>query len=277
MSTTISLRLIVRFENRETFVRIYVPQTHTVGELITYIDDRLLEQNLEGDIYYMFNEFQLDTVEEAMLGGPLFPEEIMLISSMIENNSLLFADVNLVAGANESPLFPAVAVPAQPQAPLNVQNIIGDVNVLNIDQQAEIMDLNSFLDIFNTLTNLTVQPIPLPPPTAAQPLPAGNGLNALLALLQLPVVQPRLEDVIVGLDKNDLDKLRVDTFSNFSGTDSNQRDTCSVCLDKLVETDMCRELKCNHLFHKDCIDHWLEEHINCPVCREECGKGVPRL
>jgi hypothetical protein len=41
MSTTIPLRLIVRFENRETFIRIYVPQTHTIGELITYITNEV--------------------------------------------------------------------------------------------------------------------------------------------------------------------------------------------------------------------------------------------
>jgi hypothetical protein len=280
MSTTISLRLIVRLDHRETFIRLYVPESHTIGELILYLNDRLRNENLEGNIYYMFNEFQLEIPDESLLGGPLFPEEIMLISSMIENNSLLFSVVNLVEGTEVSPLFPVeaqVPVPMPVPAPLNIQNLFGNINLLNIDQHAEIMDINSLVDMINVLGGQLVQPIAIPPPLAVEPLPQLNGFNALLALLQLPVAQQRLEDVIVGLDKNDLDKLRVDTFSNFADTGSNQRDTCSVCLEKLVETDICRELRCNHLFHKDCIDHWLDEHISCPVCREECGKGIPRL
>merc|ERR1719502_1188292 len=45
---------------------------------------------------------------------------------------------------------------------------------------------------------------------------------------------------------------------------------CSVC----QETFACGEknvkkLPCGHLFHKDCILPWLEQHNTCPVCRFE--------
>ncbi|XP_022730878.1 E3 ubiquitin-protein ligase RHA2A-like [Durio zibethinus] len=64
-------------------------------------------------------------------------------------------------------------------------------------------------------------------------------------------------------------------------------DTCAVCLSQLKEGDEVRELRnCRHLFHKDCIDRWVDygqdhdhdydhdhdnddedNHKTCPLCR----------
>ncbi|CAM9001797.1 unnamed protein product [Rhodiola kirilowii] len=45
---------------------------------------------------------------------------------------------------------------------------------------------------------------------------------------------------------------------------------CSVCLTKFEEGDKIRKLKCKHIFHKDCLDRWLEqEFATCPLCRRE--------
>lgn len=43
---------------------------------------------------------------------------------------------------------------------------------------------------------------------------------------------------------------------------------CPVCLSLFVEGEELRQLNfCKHLFHKSCIDKWLSNHCNCPVCR----------
>ncbi|OIW00193.1 hypothetical protein TanjilG_29183 [Lupinus angustifolius] len=52
-----------------------------------------------------------------------------------------------------------------------------------------------------------------------------------------------------------------------------QDTTCAVCLNHLNIEDEVRELmNCYHVFHKECIDTWLEhDHDNhnptCPLCR----------
>ncbi|EFP81816.1 uncharacterized protein PGTG_08066 [Puccinia graminis f. sp. tritici CRL 75-36-700-3] len=45
---------------------------------------------------------------------------------------------------------------------------------------------------------------------------------------------------------------------------------CIVCMDELAPYELVIiRLPCHpfHLFHRDCIQHWLEGHTSCPICR----------
>nr|XP_043607771.1 E3 ubiquitin-protein ligase RHA2B-like [Erigeron canadensis] len=43
---------------------------------------------------------------------------------------------------------------------------------------------------------------------------------------------------------------------------------CSVCLSGLEEGDEIRKLRCKHVFHRGCVDTWLEnDRATCPICR----------
>ncbi|XP_027362918.1 RING-H2 finger protein ATL16-like [Abrus precatorius] len=43
---------------------------------------------------------------------------------------------------------------------------------------------------------------------------------------------------------------------------------CVVCLTEFKEQDVLKVLpSCNHAFHLDCIDIWLQTNSNCPLCR----------
>ncbi|CAJ1940616.1 unnamed protein product [Sphenostylis stenocarpa] len=63
------------------------------------------------------------------------------------------------------------------------------------------------------------------------------------------------------------------TFGEIKERLPQTEDTCAVCLSQLEVDDEVRELmNCYHVFHRECIDRWLEhEHENhnptCPLCR----------
>jgi len=41
--------------------------------------------------------------------------------------------------------------------------------------------------------------------------------------------------------------------------------TCTICLAKIKEGQMARELPCSHVFHKNCVDKWLKTNSRCPL------------
>jgi len=44
---------------------------------------------------------------------------------------------------------------------------------------------------------------------------------------------------------------------------------CIICQNNYTIGEYKRELICNHMFHKKCIDKWLKINISCPLCRKE--------
>ncbi|KAI8017055.1 RING-H2 finger protein ATL11 [Camellia lanceoleosa] len=45
---------------------------------------------------------------------------------------------------------------------------------------------------------------------------------------------------------------------------------CVVCHNEFKDIENLRLIpKCNHVFHPECIDAWLNSHVTCPVCRAD--------
>ncbi|KAK7379983.1 hypothetical protein VNO78_32288 [Psophocarpus tetragonolobus] len=71
-----------------------------------------------------------------------------------------------------------------------------------------------------------------------------------------------------GIDKTVIESLPFFRFSSLKG--SKEGLECAVCLSKFEDVEILRLLpKCKHAFHIDCIDHWLEKHSSCPICRHK--------
>ncbi len=55
---------------------------------------------------------------------------------------------------------------------------------------------------------------------------------------------------------------------------------CSICQDHASEENTSGEWRyirhCNHAFHRTCIDHWFQEHVQCPVCRFDIREHPPQ-
>ncbi|XP_054824846.1 brassinosteroid-responsive RING protein 1-like [Prosopis cineraria] len=49
---------------------------------------------------------------------------------------------------------------------------------------------------------------------------------------------------------------------------------CAVCLSKIGEGDEVRVLRCEHVFHRLCLNQWVGlGNYNCPLCRDFLGSG----
>ena len=46
---------------------------------------------------------------------------------------------------------------------------------------------------------------------------------------------------------------------------------CSICLTEMGCKDKIKALPCLHEHHSNCINEWLQNHDECPVCRRPCG------
>ena len=45
---------------------------------------------------------------------------------------------------------------------------------------------------------------------------------------------------------------------------------CAICQDDCkIDKDIIRILKCKHFYHFKCIDWWLNENNNCPLCKQQ--------
>ena len=47
-------------------------------------------------------------------------------------------------------------------------------------------------------------------------------------------------------------------------------DSCVICLESLNNSEELVTLNCEHIFHKDCLEPWLNNNNrNCPLCRTD--------
>ena len=49
-----------------------------------------------------------------------------------------------------------------------------------------------------------------------------------------------------------------------------ERTRCNICLEDFCRGDTVLSLPCFHIYHEECIVHWLGEHKTCGICRKDC-------
>ena len=68
-----------------------------------------------------------------------------------------------------------------------------------------------------------------------------------------------------------------DLLTGYTKVDKQDTDiTCYICQEKLKECEYKRTLICDHIFHKKCIDKWINVYkkTTCPNCRENIFSTV---
>ena len=53
----------------------------------------------------------------------------------------------------------------------------------------------------------------------------------------------------------------------YNSNDENLTEQCSICLGDFYQTDILLQLTCKHIYHRECLIHWLQTHYRCPYCR----------
>lgn len=65
-----------------------------------------------------------------------------------------------------------------------------------------------------------------------------------------------------------IDALPVEIYKKPEVIDTTSNDhSCAICLDDYEDGDEIRVLKCKHRYHKQCIDMWLKNSVQCPFCK----------
>ncbi|CAK8541597.1 unnamed protein product [Lathyrus sativus] len=148
----------------------------------------------------------------------------------------------------------------------------------------------------SSVFQITVHPAPpQPPPFAGESSSVDlSPLEFLLALIAIVAIPALIYTFIFAYGCSSSDRRRSDDISDAQSVASelSRHDVesvpagesaglkyqeicptkisgeCPVCLSVFADGEEVRELSvCKHSFHSSCIDLWLSNHSNCPICR----------
>ncbi|XP_038556398.1 RING finger protein 150-like isoform X1 [Micropterus salmoides] len=74
--------------------------------------------------------------------------------------------------------------------------------------------------------------------------------------------------------KKAMSKLQVRTIKKGDKETESDFDNCAVCIEGYKPNDVVRILPCRHVFHKHCVDPWLQDHRTCPMCKMNILKAL---
>jgi hypothetical protein len=94
-------------------------------------------------------------------------------------------------------------------------------------------------------------------------------LSSLFGVLFQDIDVNDMEDVKVTLDEDKFNKLFTEKINENNKTKYFGKE-CNICMEEYKTNNIIIRLGCNHIFHRDCIKHWLcNERVTCPVCRKD--------
>lgn len=86
---------------------------------------------------------------------------------------------------------------------------------------------------------------------------------AIQAALDAIAMYQTEENVERGLSEKQIADIPSKTLES-----SMEDSRCCICLMDFEKDDECKELRCKHMFHCDCIDQWLGQNRKCPLCKQ---------
>ncbi|CAI8619961.1 unnamed protein product [Vicia faba] len=88
---------------------------------------------------------------------------------------------------------------------------------------------------------------------------------------QLLELGERIGHVNTGLKQDEMEPhIRKTKLRFYDDASKHQVDKkCSICQEEFEEDDEVGRLKCDHLYHFECIQQWVAHKNFCPVCKEQ--------
>ncbi|CAF3143130.1 unnamed protein product [Rotaria sp. Silwood2] len=75
-----------------------------------------------------------------------------------------------------------------------------------------------------------------------------------------------IQSTISSLDNNQI--LTADIVAQTIQYNKNDNSSqCSICFGDFIISDILLQLTCKHIYHRECLLHWLQTHYRCPYCR----------
>lgn len=152
--------------------------------------------------------------------------------------------------------------------PLRRPTVLEPMNRASVTARTHtaILDPNNLDDGIATLLRAALQ-MEEPVVGGAAATTAAASINPISAILLSALgTNAFLNPVVVAPSQGDIQRATVLT-SIEPAADL----VCPICQDHVNEENTTREWRyirhCNHGFHRSCIDHWFQEHVQCPVCR----------
>lgn len=113
-----------------------------------------------------------------------------------------------------------------------------------------------------------------PPPSRRRLRPSSVTVSYVLGPPRLSLFDSVLFDFSAAAPSKGLDPSVVSAIPLFVYESEMKKQSaaaeieCVICLSEFEDREIGRRLpKCSHEFHLECIDMWLNSHVNCPVCR----------
>jgi len=79
-----------------------------------------------------------------------------------------------------------------------------------------------------------------------------------------------IQSSISSLDDNNNQILTADIIAQtiqYNHIENSLSTQCSICLGDFNISDILLQLTCKHIYHRECLLHWLQTHYRCPYCR----------
>ena len=99
---------------------------------------------------------------------------------------------------------------------------------------------------------------------------AVTGIVSIGLYISRCIEEHRENTRIIRHNRRSRQRINVNSLNTLLLCDELPDESCSICLEDFKTGDNIKKLNCTHIFHKECLEPWLNDNNrNCPMCRTD--------